>query len=216
MAKALETAPNAASLSDSPTISQATNAGVILGTASYMSPEQARAASADARSDVFSFGCVLYEMLTGGRAFQGETLSDVLASVLKSEPDYNSLPLGLHPRTQELLRRCFAKDPKRRWQSVADLRIEIEMILADPDGLSVEALRSRPVATPLWKYAMFLLAGAALAAVAFSFLPSRPSVPVIPTRFSVELTKESTLNLTPGGLVLAISPDGSQVVYTGL
>ena len=130
---------------------------MILGTAPYMSPEQAKAFSADTRSDVFSFGCVLYEMLTAGRAFQGETTSDVLASVLKSEPDYSRLPLRLHPRAQEMLRRCLAKDPKRRWQSVADLRIEIETILADPDGLSVEAVRSKPVTTPPWKYAMFLV-----------------------------------------------------------
>ena len=115
-----------------------------------------------------------------------------------------------------MLLRCLAKDPKRRWQSVADLRIEIETILADPVGLSVEAVRSKPVATPLWKYAIFLLAGAALAAAAFGFLGSRPSMPVSPTRFSIELTKESTLNLTPGGSVLAVSSDGSQIVYTGL
>jgi eukaryotic-like serine/threonine-protein kinase len=215
LAKALEAAPTEGGLSDSPTISGlATNAGVILGTAAYMSPEQARAFSADTRSDVFSFGCVLYEMLTGGRAFQGETTSDVLASVLKSEPDYGRLPLKLHPRAQEMLHRCLAKDPKRRWQSVADLRIEIETILADPDGLSVEAVRSKPIATPLWKYAMFLVAGAALAAVTFSFFPSRPPPRVSATRFSIELKKDESL-LT-GSSVLAVSPDGSEVVYTGL
>jgi eukaryotic-like serine/threonine-protein kinase len=217
LAKALEAAPTEAGLSDSPTISGlATNAGVILGTAAYMSPEQARAFSADTRSDVFSFGCVVYEMLTGARAFQGETTSDVLASVLKSEPDYSRLPLKLHPRAQEMLRRCLAKDPKRRWQSVADLRIEIETILADPDGLSVEAVRSKPVATPLWKYAMFLVAGAALAAVILSFFLSRPSPTVSPTRFSIELTKEESGGLITGASMLAVSPDGSQVVYSGL
>ena len=206
--------PTEAGLSDSPTISLATNAGMILGTAAYMSPEQARAFSADTRSDVFSFGCVLYEMLTGARAFQGETTSDVLASVLKSEPDYSRLPLKLHPKAQEMLRRCLVKDPKRRWQSVADLRIEIETILADPDGLSVEAGPSKPVATPLWKYAMFLVAGAAVATVTVSFFLSRPSLPGGPTRFSIALKEDESL--ITGGSVLAVSPDGFQVVYTGL
>jgi len=105
----------------------ATLPGVILGTAAYMSPEQARGEHTDSRSDIFSFGCVLYEMLTGRQGFQGKTVSDVLASVLAREPDLRSLP----PRVQQLLRRAMEKEPKRRWQDVGDMRVEIESMLAD-------------------------------------------------------------------------------------
>ena len=98
----------------------------------YMSPEQARGFPADPRSDIFSFGCVLYEMLTGRQAFQGETASDILASVLVREPDLNALPPNLNPRLPELVRRCLEKNPKRRWQATGDLRAELETIVAHP------------------------------------------------------------------------------------
>src|SRR5262249_13831121 len=135
LAKALESSPAAVTMSNSPTLTQAgTNAGVILGTAGYMSPEQARGRNADQRSDVFSFGCVLYEMLSGRQAFDGDDVSDVLASVLKSEVDFSLLPANLNPRIRELLRRCLQKNPKLRWQAIGDTRIEIEAALSDPSG----------------------------------------------------------------------------------
>jgi serine/threonine protein kinase len=122
--------PNA---THSPTLSMmATQAGVILGTAAYMSPEQAKGLPADHRSDVFSFGCVLYEMLTGRQPCQGETVPDVMASVLVREPDLGALPPNVNPRLPDLLKRCLDKGPKRRWQLVADLRAEIEAIAAAP------------------------------------------------------------------------------------
>src|SRR5207253_2238381 len=103
-------------LSNSPTlIGTSPNAGVILGTAAYMSPEQAKGLAADARSDMFSFGCVLYEMLTGHPAFEGETASEILASVLVRDPQFARLPVDLNPRIPELLRHCLDKNPKRRW-----------------------------------------------------------------------------------------------------
>ena len=110
----------------------ATQAGMILGTASYMSPEQARGMTADHRSDIFSFGVVLYEMLTGRQPFQGETVSDVLASVLARDPDLASLPPDLAPRLSDLLRRCLEKQPKRRWQAIGDVRHELEVITSNP------------------------------------------------------------------------------------
>src|SRR5262249_35786696 len=88
--------------------------------------------SADSRSDVFSFGCVLYEMLASRQAFQGETVSEILASVLVREPDFAVIPENLNPRLHELLHRCLEKNPKRRWHAVADLRIELEQIAANP------------------------------------------------------------------------------------
>src|SRR5262249_53253572 len=103
-----------------------TNTGVILGTAAYMSPEQAKGFAVDHRSDLFSFGCVFYEMLTGRQAFAGETLPEILASVLETEPDFSLLPPKLNSRIVELLRRCFAKSPKNRWHTAADLRAELE------------------------------------------------------------------------------------------
>src|SRR5262249_11558897 len=132
-------------LSNSPTLSvAATSAGVILGTAAYMSPEQARGRAADQRSDVFSLGCVLYAMLAGRQAFQGDEVADVLAAVLKSEPEISLLPAKLNPRIREMLRRCLEKNPKRRWHAVGDARVEIEAALADPRrGLVEENMPSK-------------------------------------------------------------------------
>ncbi len=111
----------------SPTITTpTTHAGAILGTAAYMSPEQARGKPLDKRTDIFSFGCVLYECLTGRQAFSGETVSDTLSAILRAEPDWSALPAATPARVRELLRRCLQKDPKRRLHDIADARIEIE------------------------------------------------------------------------------------------
>jgi serine/threonine protein kinase len=100
--------------------------GVIVGTAAYMSPEQARGRRVDTRTDVWAFGCVLYEMLSGCRAFGGETLSDTIARILEREPDWQALPRDTPPRIQDLLRRCLQKDVERRLPAIKDARIEIE------------------------------------------------------------------------------------------
>ena len=143
----------------SPTLSvHATMAGVILGTAAYMSPEQAKGKlQVDRRSDLFSFGCVLYEMLAGRPAFQGETVTEVLASVLAREADFTRLPANLNPKVYELIRRCLEKDLKKRWQAVGDLRVEIENVLADSRGVEVKApALVQPQAR--WKVAALVLA----------------------------------------------------------
>jgi eukaryotic-like serine/threonine-protein kinase len=111
----------------SPTLSiAATQAGVIMGTAAYMPPEQARGKTVDRRADIWAFGCVLYEMFAGKRLFEGETVSDTLAAVLKTEPDWNALPADTPLRIQELIRRCLTKDPKQRLRDIGDARITIE------------------------------------------------------------------------------------------
>src|SRR5262249_16223736 len=139
LAKALATTPDPSDLMTSPTISlAATNAGVILGTAPYMSPEQAKGANADQRSDIFSFGCVLFEMLSGRRSFQGDSVSEVIASGLAREADLSALPVNLNPRLNDLIRRCLEKDAKRRWQAIGDVRVEIETISTDPHGLKIQ------------------------------------------------------------------------------
>src|SRR5262245_47521298 len=100
-----------------------TQAGIILGTAAYMSPEQARGLAVDARSDIFSFGCVLYEMLSGRRAFPGDTISDILAAILKSDPDFTALPAHLDPRLKLLIERALNKNQRQRCQAIGDVRI---------------------------------------------------------------------------------------------
>src|SRR5262245_51001525 len=112
---------------------------MIMGTAAYMSPEQAQGRAADQRSDVFAFGCVLYEMLTGWQAFHGETVSDILAAVLKSEPDFGRLPANTPPEIRRLLQRCLRKDRKQRLQTAGDARIEIEEALAEAKPQEVTA-----------------------------------------------------------------------------
>jgi Tol biopolymer transport system component/aminoglycoside phosphotransferase (APT) family kinase protein len=119
-------------LSRSPTVlSSGTRAGVILGTAPYMSPEQARGLPVDKRTDIWAFGCVLYEMLTGRRAFEGETLADVLVAILNRDPDWTMLPIETAPSLRRLLRRCLEKEPRRRLRDVADARLDLEE-LTDP------------------------------------------------------------------------------------
>ena len=214
LAKAMETEPVAANLTHSPTLSMmATQAGVILGTAAYMSPEQAKGLPADHRSDVFSFGVVLYEMLTGRQPFHGETAPDILASVLAREADLQTLPTNLNPRLLDLVRRCLEKIPKRRWQAIGDLRAELDTIALSP--------RAVPAATQVgaashsrWKIAIAALGGAvaAIAVAGIVMWNVRPTTPLLPvTRFAFTLDKGQ--RFTTNYQALAISPDGTQIVY---
>jgi eukaryotic-like serine/threonine-protein kinase len=214
LAKALDPEPELASMSNSPTLSRlATNAGVILGTAGYMAPEQAKGRAADQRSDIFSFGCVVYEMLTGRQTFEGETATEVLASILKEEPDLSVIAPKVHPRVVDLLRRCLAKDPQRRWHAVADVRLEIEAILAESQGLRPAelALAQRP---PLWKRVIPIAASALLAAglatAVMWNLRRTPSAPV--SRFAFVFPEGQTITRA-GRQAVAISPDGQNIVY---
>jgi serine/threonine-protein kinase len=218
LAKAMETRSAGGSgteaFSNSPTVSMAaTNAGIILGTAAYMSPEQANGLAADTRSDLFSLGSVLYEMLSGRQPFQGKTLSEVLASVLVREPDWNSLPPNLHPRVYELLRRCLEKDPRRRWHAAGDVRVEIEKLLADPGGLE-EPSGASSVSKPLWRRAIPVLGaaivGAFLTAVAFVRLSPAPPQPLV-ARFSITLPRDQGLN--DFNVPIALSADSTKLVY---
>ncbi len=123
-------------LSKSPTLSmQATQEGIILGTAAYMSPEQARGREVDNRTDVWAFGCVLFEMLTGHSVFAGDDVSLTLARVLERQPEFAALPPNLHPRIGELLERCLEKEAKNRYHAIADARVDVQKVLADPAGV---------------------------------------------------------------------------------
>ena len=135
---------------NSPTISAAaTREGIILGTAAYMSPEQAKGRPVDRRADSWAFGCVLYEMLTGEKAFHGETVSDVLASVITKEPDWARLPSNSPPTVKKLLRRCLDKDSKRRLRDIGEARIAIEEYLGNPAAETPEPAHeaARPTST---------------------------------------------------------------------
>ncbi len=133
LAKAFEAEPPVTDISQSPTLTEEmTRAGVILGTAAYMSPEQAKGKPVDKRADIFAFGAVLYELLTGKRAFGGETITETLASILKSEPDWEKLPENTPWNIRTLLRRCLHKETNRRLQHIGDVRIEIEEALTTP------------------------------------------------------------------------------------
>jgi len=135
LAKALASDHSAENIANSPTITQmATEAGVLLGTAAYMSPEQARAKPVDRRADIWAFGCVLYEMLTGKMAFRGDSVTDTLTAVIKSEPDWSQLPAVTPQHVRVLLRRCLQKDARRRLQAIGDARIALEEGFSEAPG----------------------------------------------------------------------------------
>ncbi|MGH9787494.1 MAG: protein kinase domain-containing protein [Candidatus Acidiferrales bacterium] len=213
LAKAFEGDQTPAALGTSPTLTAAaTRAGVILGTAAYMSPEQARAKGVDRRADIWAFGVVLYEMLAGKQAFPGETVSDTLAALLKTEPDWSALPADTPAQVHRLLRRCLQKDPKHRLQSIADARLDIEEALAAP--AAVEAAPA-PVASaqPAWRRALpwagGLLAGALIAGAALLLLRPATEPPAV-SRFSETLGPDLTIALSELPQV-AISSDGTRI-----
>jgi Tol biopolymer transport system component/predicted Ser/Thr protein kinase len=220
LAKAADADPGSPnmSLANSPTVSaMATQAGIILGTASYMSPEQARGMAADHRADIFSFGVVLYEMLTGRQPFQGETVSDVLASVLAREPDLGSLPPDIAPRLTELLNRCLQKQPKRRWQAIGDVRHELEIISGAPRHVPVTQTTMMPAAPPRpwWRRALPIAAAVIVTAAASggAVWLARPKEPGrVVSRFVIPFGEgqERTLTNSQG---LAIAPDGTSIAY---
>jgi serine/threonine protein kinase len=150
-----------------------TGVGVLLGTAAYMSPEQARGKAVDKRTDIWAFGCVLYEMLTGQRTFAGDDVSDTLAAVLRSEPDWNRLPANAPRSIRLLLRRCLQKDPKDRLQDIGDARIEIRdaQLKTDPEITTVltpvSVRRRERVAWTLLAFSALALAALAVPATLY-------------------------------------------------
>ena len=145
LAKAVEGDAASTDIATSPTMSRmATQAGVLLGTAAYMSPEQAKGKPVDRRADIWAFGCVLYEMLTGKMAFRGETVTDTLAAVIKEEPDWTQLPAATPVRIRVLLQRCLQKDPKQRLRDIGDARISLEEVLSGAHDPASDATAAMP------------------------------------------------------------------------
>jgi Tol biopolymer transport system component len=197
-------------LSHSPTLThQQTRAGVILGTAAYMSPEQARGRVVDRRTDIWSFGCVLYECLTGKPLFQGETVSDLIARILEREPDWSALPANTPPRVRDLLKRCLRKDARERLRDIGDARLELQDTHALVDGTVTPVTMGRARSAKLpWLVAG---AGIVLAAAAIALRPA-PRVPDEKTmRVSIPLPASLEVNAeTPD---VTLSPDGKTIAF---
>ena len=217
LAKAWDAPTGDSGLSLSPTLTHhATAAGVLLGTAAYMSPEQARGRPVDKRADIWAFGAVLWEMLTGRPLFEGETVSDVLAAVLTREVDHGALPEATPPSIRALLRRCLERNPKNRLHDIADARIVIDEVLSgrsEPAATASTAMRA-PTRTP------WLIAGASVVVAALAILLARPALwsgpvaqPVLRFQFVPPQGERLEQNSSAGQRGFAISPDGSKLVY---
>ena len=221
LAKAFEDAPaTTPDSSVSPTVSTGgTREGAIMGTAAYMSPEQARGKPLDKRTDIWSFGCVLYECLTGRQTFGGETASDSVAAVLKTDPDWKRLPAEVPVAIRAVVRNCLQRDPHDRLHDIADARIGIHAA-TDPSRASLAEVQPAPAP---WRTRWMLGASwglVALLLIAVTWLSTGRSRDAgafrasDPARFSFALPAETPLAVTDN-LTLAISPDGSRVVYVG-
>ena len=206
-------------LRDSPTVSPAigaltspaitgamTAAHVILGTAAYMSPEQARGQVVDRRADIWAFGVILYEMLTGRRLFTGETISDTLAAVLKTDPDWTALPADTPPRVRRLLRRCLEKNPKDRLRDAGDARLLLREAIAGAPEETASMMSAAPVAAPRRSWlipAIAIAAAVVMSASALLNLRPRAGAPPALRKFVIPIEKGGRLEF------LAFSPDGA-------
>ena len=201
--------------SNSPTLTAAaTQMGVIMGTAAYMSPEQAWGKPVDKRADIWAFGCVLYEMLTGGRAFAGDDVSETLARVLEREPVWESLPGTMRGRLVDVTRRCLEKDPRQRMRDIGDVRLALEGAF-EPER-EPEELQHQRTTSPGWRHGLLLVVGSlAVASLVTGVLVSRFGEPeVSPARVG-----RFTITPSAGGVTIAVggmalTPDGQRLVYT--
>ena len=217
LAKAFQPDASDPNLSISPTISltaAATQMGMVIGTAAYMAPEQAKGKVVDKRADVWAFGAVVYEMLTGTRAFVGDDVSDTLAAVLRAEVNLEGLPEETPGRLRQVLRACLQRDPKQRVQAIGDVRLAMEGTFETTVGTQSEPevapqlqLWQRPIPLALAGLALLGLGG--LAVWSLTRLVGTP--PSLPTRFALTLPSDVTIGIQG----LAMSPDGRTVVFDG-
>ena len=213
LAKAMEpTGASSATAMNSPTMSMhATKAGIILGTAAYMSPEQARGKAVDKRTDIWAFGCVLFEMLAGRRAFEGEGVSEMLAAVLMKDPDWARLPATTPPVVRTVLRSCLQKDRKQRLRDIGDVSLALQ-------GAFETATPPAVAATPAgWRRTIgggAALLVAVIATAAAVWVAMRPGPPTV-IRTEVTTSGATALLINGYNRDLAITPDGSRIVYRG-
>jgi eukaryotic-like serine/threonine-protein kinase len=210
LAKAVQGEASDVDIANSPTLTHmATMQGVFLGTAAYMSPEQAKAKPVDRRADIWAFGCVLYEMLTGKMAFSGETASDTLAAVIRANPDWSQLPAATPARVRVLLQRCSQKDPKQRLRDVGDARISLDEVLSGTADPTIAA----PIVPAKQSWRAWVIACAAvvstlvLAALLFLWR-GHPAAQADLMRFEIPTPQET------GDVVFALSPDGRELAFT--
>ncbi len=213
LAKALSDETQGVDSSHSPTLTEAmTRPGVILGTAAYMSPEQAKGKAVDKRADIWAFGCILYECLTGRKAFGGETVTETLATILKGEPDWSSLPATTPPNIRFLIRRCLGKDVSRRFRDAADVRIEIEEESIPLSASSVSAASKLKSRTGLLIVVLVLIGSLAAGVAVWRLRLRLEDKPV--ARVSITLPSDhqwpGLVNQAP---MIALSPDGTRLAY---
>jgi hypothetical protein len=214
LAKAFAGDTSTEDMGNSPTlIMAATMQGVILGTAAYMSPEQAKGKAVDKRTDIFAFGAVLYELLTGKAAFHGDDVTDILGAVLRMEPDWSQLPEATPAAIRTLLRRCLRKDKRQRISDATDVRIEVEDAIAAPKDAG--ATQAAPASTS--KLLLAVAAGLAIVAVVTSWVAWRATRPTDQTlrplvRLDVDLGPDVSLGSIAGTDAI-ISPDGTRLGY---
>jgi Tol biopolymer transport system component len=213
LAKAFSGNPIEATPAHSPALSLAmTEVGLILGTAGYMSPEQASGQPTDQRADIWAFGVLLYEMLTGLPLFSGESVPHILAAVLQTEPNWNRLPKNLQPRVRRLLEHCLKKKPRHRYHSIADVRIEIEDALGDPLGVTAPAVAESTARGRGFRnaFAVTALAAVALAIPALDHLRETPAPP--PPESRVDIVTPAAADPSS----FAVAPDGRAVAFAAI
>jgi serine/threonine protein kinase len=205
-------------ISNAPTLTAVgTQEGRILGTPAYMSPEQARGKPVDKRTDIWAFGCVLYELLTGKEAFRGETVSDTITAVLEREPDWQAVPPATSGKIRDLLRRSMQKDSQHRLRDIGDARIEIEEALV-PRAMAeltdaAKSIRVRWRGALLWGGALLLLLSAVTSIAVWNRKSSSPMVWGAVSRIAITLPPSQPLAGLEIGLAVALSPDGTHLVY---
>ena len=193
---------------NSPTLTaRATQLGMILGTAAYMSPEQAKGKSVDKRADIWAFGAVVFEMLTGTRAFPGEDITDTLAAVVRAEPEWSLLPRDLSPTLVVYLRRCLQKDPKQRIGDIHDVRLALDGAF----DVAAQTTTAAPTPAPSGRLVWIVAAASALVAAALA-VPAVQHLGEVPPSTPPEIRTDI---VTPSTGPFALSPDGRQIRVRG-